>query len=112
MFIKMGRLGYRYEYKAKKKLEEKYGEDNIQHPDSSGIADFMVFKKNSPELEKVVEVKKTTRKKFYPSKRDKAQLEKAKNWCSVHQVDFELWIYKVKGTGKKTELKIKHFFYS
>jgi len=99
------RKGYRAEYLAKKELIEKYGKDNVIKVAIGQFgADFLVF--NNGNLTKIVEVKQTHKNKFYPSKRERDQLRRIKEFAKKQGCEFEVWVYKFKTRGKKHEKEV------
>ena len=67
------RKGYGDEYRTKQLLVQRYGEDNVVKVAIGSFgADFLVLEKG--RVVKVVEVKGTRKKAWYPSPREKEQL--------------------------------------
>lgn len=88
----MTRLGYRAEYLAKNELIEKYGKENVLKIAIGGSVDFLVLSPNKNKIEKIVEVKNTKKKKYYPKEREIEQLEILKELGKEHNIPIELWI--------------------
>jgi len=86
------RKGYRAEYKAKKELIEKYGKENILKIAIGGAVDFLVLDPKRNKIKKIVEVKKTSKKKYYPKPREKIQLQRLEELGKRHKIPIELWI--------------------
>jgi peptide subunit release factor 1 (eRF1) len=86
------RKGYRAEYKAKKELIQKYGEENVLKVAIGGAVDFLVLSPNKNKIEKIVEVKECHKNKYYPTPREKAQFERLKEIGLKHSIKTELWI--------------------
>ncbi len=100
------RSGYVGEYKAKKELENIYGKDSVLKIAIAQIgADFMIIKNGRLIL--LVEVKETIKKKYYPSKKEKSQFERIKQFAMTNKTRAELWIYYRKGTGSPSQKEIK-----
>jgi len=97
------RKGYYGEYFIKKYLE-KDGDTVLKLPIWQ-IFDFLVIEKNSNRIKKVIEVKETHNDKFYPSKREKEQFDKIKEWSKKHNVPAYLFIRFIK--NKKSKIVIK-----
>jgi len=98
------RRGYGDEYRTKQMLVEQYGEDNvIKVAIGSFGADFLVL--NRGKLVKVVEVKGTRKKVWYPLPREKEQLQRIHYFSQIHKCEAEVWIW-TKNKGKK-ELRIE-----
>jgi len=96
------RKGYKAEYSTKNELVKEYGKQNVVKIAIGQFgADFLVFK--SGTLLKIVEVKETKKKKYYPSQREKEQLRRILEFADEQGCDVELWIYKHSGKGKKRE---------
>ena len=85
------RRGYTEEYWVKKKLVKEYGEWGVvKAAIGQRTADFLVIKNG--KIVKVVEVKKTKKKRWRPKKREIYQLLLIKQFCKVHNVPCEYWI--------------------
>ena len=93
----MSRRGYASEYKCKKELEKNYGVGNVIKIAIGGSSDYIVASRG--RLVKVVEVKETIKKKFYPQPREKKQFELIVKFAKQHSILAELWIYYKKGSG-------------
>jgi len=93
------RRGYSDEYRTKQMLVEQYGKDNvIKVAIGSFGADFLIL--NKGELVKVVEVKGTRKNAWYPSPREKEQLQRIYYFSQIHKCGAEVWVW-VKEKGKK-----------
>lgn len=101
----MSRKGYDAEYKTKKELEQTYGKGNVIKVAIGGSSDYIVI--CCGELLKICEVKTTKKKKYYPTKREEAQIKEITRLAQQHHVPCELYIYYTKGKGKKTEKEVK-----
>jgi len=99
------RKGYGDEYRTKQMLVEQYGKDNvIKVAIGSFGADFLILNKGKLVKVKVVEVKGTRKSAWYPSPREKEQLQRIHHFSQTHNCKAELWIW-VKESGKK-ELRV------
>ena len=89
------RKGYLSEKSARKLLEKECSDpDSIAKVAISQFgADYVLYSDDSPDVKKVVEVKECHGKKYYPSKREKEQLERIKVWCNKRHITAELWIH-------------------
>ncbi|UYL64935.1 MAG: hypothetical protein EJNHJLOP_00046 [Methanophagales virus PBV082] len=97
------RKGYGDEYRTKQLLIQQYGKDNvIKVAIGSFGADFLIL--NKGKLVKVVEVKGTRKNAWYPSPREKEQLQRIHHFSQTHNCKAELWIW-TKEKGKK-ELRV------
>jgi len=93
------RRGYSDEYRTKQMLVKEYGKDNvIKVAIGSFGADFLIL--NKGKLVKVVEVKGTRKGVWYPSQREKEQLQRIHHFSQIHNCKAELWIWILNG-GKK-----------
>jgi len=98
------RKGYSDEYRTKQMLVEQYGKDKvIKVAIGSFGADFLIL--NKGKLVKVVEVKGTRKKVWYPLPREKEQLRRIFHFSQIHECEAEVWIW-TKNRGKK-ELRIE-----
>lgn len=88
----MARLGYRAEYLAKKKLIEEFGEENVLKIAIGGAVDFLILDPKENRIKKIVEIKKTNKKRYYPKEREIEQLERVKKLGIDHNIPIELWI--------------------
>jgi len=85
------RRGYDEEYWVKKRLIEEYGEWGVvKAAIGQRTADFFVVKNG--KIVKVVEVKKTKKKKWKPNRRELNQMLIIKQFCKVHNIPCEYWI--------------------
>ena len=97
------RRGYSDEYRTKQVLVEQYGKDNvIKVAIGSFGADFLIL--NKGKLVRVVEVEGTRKNAWYPSPREKEQLQRIYHFSQIHECEAEMWIW-VKEKGKK-ELRV------
>jgi len=85
------RRGYNAEYTAKKKLIEKYGKDSVIKVAIGGMVDYIIIQ--NEKVIKLVEVKKTKSKKWYPKQRDKQQFERIYRFCKDNKLKCEYWIF-------------------
>jgi len=98
------RKGYSDEYRTKQMLVEQYGENNIVKVAIGSFgADFLILEKG--RVVKVVEVKGTRKNAWYPSPREKEQLQRIHYFSQIHECEAEVWIW-TKNGGKK-ELRIE-----
>ncbi len=86
------RLGYRAEYLARQKLIKEFGKQNVIKMSIGQSCDFIVLKPKENQIEKIVEIKQTAKRKYYPRENEKRQLELIKNLAREHSVPVELWI--------------------
>lgn len=86
------RRGYRAEYLAKTELIQKFGVQNVIKMSIGQSCDFIVLKPNKSEIEKIVEIKQTSKKKYYPRENEKKQLDLIKKLAKEHSIPVELWI--------------------
>ena len=97
------RRGYDDEYRAKQLLIQQYGRENVVKVAIGSFgADFLIL--NKGKLVKVVEVKGTRKNAWYPSPREKEQLQRIHHFSLTHNCKAELWIW-TKEKGKK-ELRV------
>ena len=97
------RRGYSDEYRTKQLLVQQYGKDNVVKVAIGSFgADFLVLEKG--RVVKVVEVKGTRKKAWYPSPREKEQLQRILHFSQTHNCKAELWIWTLSG-GRK-ELRV------
>jgi len=96
------RKGYFAEYLAKQKLIEEYGDSNIiKIAISQQGADLLCLR--GREIVKLVEVKSTKGKKWYPVRpKDIIQFNKIIDFASEKEIVVEFWIK----TGGSTEFEI------
>jgi len=102
----MARRGYASELRCKKENENIYGIGNCIKVAIGGSSDFIIAHKG--RLIKFIEVKETTKKVYYPSKRERLQFQRLVNLGRHHDIPVELWIYFKLGKGKPA---IKHVRY-
>jgi Holliday junction resolvase len=102
--------GYKAEYQVKKNLMKKFGKDSIFKIAIGGKTDFLVLGKNG-KIEKLIEVKVTKKKKWYPSSHDLKQYQCLKKIHKKYKIPVEYWI-KIKNNWEilgLDELKEKFF---
>jgi len=101
--------GYRAEWEAKKILFKKYPKDSIFKVAIGGAVDFFILGKDG-KVEKIVEVKKTNKKQWYPAEHDKKQYQTLVKIQKKFKIPVEYWI-KIRGKWKIFDLKeVKKFF--
>jgi LysM repeat protein len=101
--------GYKAEWEAKKILFKKYPKDSIFKVAIGGAVDFFILGKNA-KVEKIVEVKKTNKKQWYPTEHDKKQYQTLVKIQKKFKIPVEYWI-KIRGKWKILDLKeVKKFF--
>ena len=101
--------GYKAEYEVKKALFRKYSPESVFKMAIGGVSDFCVFGKNGKVL-KLIEVKKTNKKRWYPSQQELKQFKTLKAIQKKHKIPVEYWI-KINGKFQIFNLKkIKTFF--
>lgn len=101
--------GYRAEHEAKKVLFQKYSSKNVFKVAIGGAIDFFVLGKNG-RIKKLIEVKNTKKKKWYPGKHDFKQFQELKQIQKKHKIKIEYWI-KTNGRWQIFDLKeVKTFF--
>jgi len=94
------RKGYGDEYRTKQLLVQQYGEDNVVKVAIGSFgADFLVLEKG--RVVKVVEVKGARKKAWYPSPREKEQLQRILRFSQIHNCKAELWIWVLNGVRKE-----------
>ena len=99
----MVRKGYPGEYRIKKLLQSEFGKYSTIKVAIGGSSDFLVA--SCGELIKVVEVKETKKKYYYPNPREKLQFQEIINFADFHKIPAELIVIFKKGKGKPL---IKH----
>lgn len=87
--------GYIAEWEVKTKLAKKYPKEAIWKVAIGGAVDFLILGK-SGKIEKIVEVKKTNKKTWYPSLHDWKQFKILNKIQKKFQIPVEYWI-KIKG---------------
>jgi len=103
------RKGYKAEWEVKKVLSQKYSPESIFKVAIGGTTDFFVLGKGGKIL-KIVEVKKTNKKKWYPTEHDFKQYQKLKEIQRKFKIPVEYWI-KINGKWEIFDLKkVKQFF--
>jgi len=102
----MTRKGYVGEYRIKNLLAQQYPEaDIVKVAISQQGADFIVIEKG--RLVKVVEVKETTAKKYYPHPKEKEQIERIKEFARRHGIPAELVVVYRRGRVRRVEVDVK-----
>lgn len=96
--------GYKAEYQVKKELEKSFSKENIFKVAIGGAIDFFVLAPNSAKILKLIEVKTTKKKNWYPGKHDFKQFLVLKEIQKNHKIKVEYWI-KIKGKWNKFSLK-------
>ena len=86
------RKGYNAEYLCKRKLIKAFGKENVIKIAIGGSADFLVLKPSSNEILKIIEVKETKKKKWYPNEHDRNQFKVIKKISEEHKIPAEYWI--------------------
>jgi hypothetical protein len=84
------RKGYYAEHLAKRELISEFGSGNVIKVAIGGAQDFIIIQEGC--LKKVIEVKECHQKKYYPSLREKNQMQRMILFCSEHHTLLELWI--------------------
>lgn len=101
--------GYKAEYEVKKALFKKYSPENVFKVAIGGAIDFFVLGKNG-RIKKLIEVKKTNKKRWYPGEHDFKQFQILKRIQKRHKIGVEYWI-KMNGKWQIFGLKkVKVFF--
>jgi hypothetical protein len=101
--------GYKAEWEAKKILFKKYPKDSIFKVAIGGAVDFFILGKDG-KVEKIVEVKKTNKKQWYPTKHDKKQYKTLLKIHKKFNIPIEYWI-KIKGKWNFLSIEeVKKFF--
>lgn len=104
------RKGYKAEWEVKKILSQRYSPESIFKVAIGGATDFFVLGKKG-EVIKIVEVKKTNKKKWYPTNRELKQYQKLQNIQKKFHIPVEYWI-KINGKWEILNLlKAKKFFH-
>jgi len=102
--------GYKAEYEAKKKLIQMFSKSNIFKVAIGGAIDFFVLSPGENKVIKLVEVKTTKKKKWYPGIHDFKQFQILRKIEKEHKILVEYWI-KIKGKWHIFNLKeVKKFF--
>ncbi len=102
--------GYEAEYEVKKVLSKKYSPGSVFKVAIGGATDFCVLGKNGKVL-KLVEVKKTNKKKWYPSCHELKQFKNLKTIQKRHKIPVEYWL-KINGQWQICNLKEIRIFFS
>lgn len=101
--------GYKAEWEAKNNLFKKYPKDAVLKVAIGGTVDFLILGKNR-SVEKIVEVKKTNKKKWYPTEHDIKQYEISKKIQKKFKIPIEYWL-KINGKWEYLDIKgVKKFF--
>jgi len=101
--------GYKAEWEAKKILFKKYPKDSVFKVAIGGAVDFFILGKDG-KVEKIVEVKKTNKKQWYPMEHDKRQYQTLLKIQRKFKIPVEYWI-KIRGKWNILNLKeVKRFF--
>ena len=101
--------GYWAEYEAKKALFKKYSPQNVFKVAIGGSIDFFVLGKNGKIL-KLIEVKKTNKNWWYPTKHDFEQFKILEKFQKRHKIEVEYWI-KIKRKWQIFNLKEVSIFF-
>lgn len=83
--------GYKAEYEVKKLLFKKYSPESIFKVAIGGVTDFFVLGTNG-KIQKFIEVKKTNKKRWYPSKHDLKQFKTLEKIQKRYKIPVEYWI--------------------
>jgi len=101
--------GYKAEYEVRKILFRKYSPRGIFKLAIGGAIDFCVLGRNGKVL-KLIEVKKTNKKRWYPSQQELKQFKTLKAIQKRHKIPIEYWL-KINGKWQIFNLKeVKTFF--
>jgi len=101
--------GYKAEYEVKRTLFKKYSPKSVFKIAIGGTSDFCVFGKNGRVL-KLIEVKKTNKKRWYPTKQELRQYKKLQAIHKKYKIPVEYWI-KINGKWRTFNLKeVKSLF--
>jgi len=100
--------GYKAEWEAKKILFKNYPKDCVFKVAIGGTVDFFILN-NEGRIDKIVEVKKTNKKHWYPTPRDKKQYEVLSKIQKKFKVPVEYWI-KINGKWNFLDIsEVKRF---
>lgn len=102
--------GYKAEYEVKKILFKKYSPENVFKVAIGGTVDFFALGKNG-KIAKLIEVKNTKKKRWYPTKHDFKQFKILKKIQRRHKIAVEYWI-KVNGKWQIFDLAAVKVFFS
>ncbi len=102
--------GYRAEYEAKKILFAEHSPESVFKVAIGGATDFFVLGKNG-KIKKLVEVKHTNKKRWYPGNHDFKQFKALKKIQKKHNIKVEYWI-KMNGKWQIFNLKEVEIFFS
>ena len=98
------RKGYSDEYRTKQLLVQQYRENNVVKVAIGSFgADFLIL--NKGRVVKVVEVKGTRKRAWYPSPREKEQLQRILRFSQMHNCKAELWIWTLGGRKKRLRVE-------
>lgn len=101
--------GYRAEYEAKQLLFKKYSPLQVFKIAVGGAMDFLVLSKNAKAL-KIIEVKNTNKKRWYPLPQE---IKQYKRLCKIQKklkIPIEYWIKTKKGFQIFSLKDVKKFF--
>jgi hypothetical protein len=87
--------GYKAEWEAKRILFKTYPKDSIFKIAIGGAVDFFILGKEG-KVEKIIEIKKTNKNRWYPTKHDKDQYKALMKIHHRFHIPIEYWI-KIKG---------------
>jgi len=98
------RKGYFSEHKAKQELVNVWGAPSVIKVAIGGAQDYIIA--CSGELIKVIEVKEIhitkKKKRYYPTPREKRQIQRIIEFAKDQFISAELWIFRYYGRGKPT----------
>lgn len=83
--------GYKAEWEVKKKLVQKYPKEAVWKIAIGGAVDFLILGKDG-KIEKIIEVKKTNKKTWYPSIHDLNQFKVLEKIHKKFKIPVEYWI--------------------
>lgn len=101
--------GYKAEYEVKKLLFKKYSPKSILKVAIGGTTDFCVLGNNG-KIIKLIEVKKTNKKRWYPGNHDLKQFKTLKQLQKKHKIPVEYWIKAKKKWQVFNLKKVERFF--
>lgn len=101
--------GYKAEWEVKKLLYKKYAKELVLKVAIGGMVDFCILGKNG-KIEKIVEVKKTNKNWWYPTKRELNQYKVLQKIQKKFKIPIEYWI-KINGIWKIFNLKDTKCFF-
>lgn len=93
----MSRKGYYAEYKVNQMLKKEFPDcDILRNP----ICDFMIIRDG--KIIKLIEIKSTHEgRKFYPTPREKEQIERIKQFSIKHNIDSYILHHRINGKTEK-----------